>query len=153
MITYKQEGYTDVLGEMKNLFKSQWEEVGLNALSDRNRVLDPNWSMYEALDGAGNLHVYTARIATSGNLVGHCMSVVYPHPHSKNVIAAENDFLYLSPKYRTGFTGVGLINFAVEELKKVAEIIFFNTHVHNSFFPILHKLGFKLIEHRAMLEV
>ena len=153
MITYQKEEWSDVLDEMKEIFKIQWKEVGLNALSVHGRPLDPNWEVYDTIDKAGGIYVYTARSATSGNLIGHCMFFVFAHLHSKDLIVAENDFIYLLKEYRKGRTGIKLIKFAVGELKKVAEIIFFSTNVHASFLPILKRLDFKLTEHRAMWEV
>jgi GNAT superfamily N-acetyltransferase len=153
MIVYQKEKWSDVLGEMKEIFPIQWEEVGLNAVSTHGIPLNPNWEAYKVIEEKGGLYVFTARTATGGNLVGHCSFLVFTHLHSKDVLVAENDFLYLLKEYRKGFVGVKLIKFAVEELKKVVDVVCFNVDMQISFLPILKRLGFKTVECRALLEV
>lgn len=151
MIIYQREEWGDVLEEMKPMFKKHWGEVGFGVMCEQPVKLDMCWEAYSKLTAEQILYVFTAR--KDKKLIGYCVFLVFPHLHSKEKTVAENDLLFLLKEYRVGFTGFKFIKFVVNELKKVTDAIFFSTGVHNSFLPILNRLGFKSVEYRAMLEV
>jgi len=151
MITYQEENWTDVVEEMEPIFKIQWEEVGLNATSEKGIHLNPQWETYEILESKNMLHVVTVR--KDKKLIGHYVSVIAPHLHSKDILVAQNDFLYVSKEHRKGLVGYKLIKFAVEKLKARVHIILLSMNAQHAFLPLTNKLGFKLTDYNVMLEV
>lgn len=81
-----------------------WPEL-LPMLEDGFKVYDPfpgvplevDQAMYEALENAGVLRIFTAR-QDDGELVGYAVFIVAPSPRRRSVIVAQQDVLHTSNK-------------------------------------------------------
>lgn len=127
--------------EMSALILDHWEEVG----QDRTRMrLDPDWEAGLALEQAGQLAVFAARI--DGRLVGYSVFVVRRHFHYRTVRIAVNDLIYIAPAHR-GRLAMRLIRGAEPELvaRGVAKI-FYGVKAWLDFGPLLKRLGYAPME-------
>ena len=141
-ITYQQEFLNDVVEDCKPLLEMHWEEIALN----KDKVkLNPDWDAYYVLEDMGKLKIFTAR--ENGLLVGYFVVIVGRHIHYKDHLFAGNDILYLSPKYRKGFTGIKLIKFSEKCLKEDGvSVLTINTKVHHPFDKLMDFLKFNKVE-------
>jgi GNAT superfamily N-acetyltransferase len=141
-IKYARETLTKVRKEIEYLIHKNWEET---SVYKDTLALDPDWDTYEAAEKTGMLGIYTAR--EQEKLVGYLVVIANNHMHYKGHIFASNDILYLDPDYRKGFTGIKLIKFVEEDLKKMGVSVFnINTTPLRPFGNLLERLGFNLIE-------
>jgi len=141
-VKYQQEFLADVQEEAKELIKLHWEEIAVN----KDFIyLNPCWESYAHLEEQEKLKIFTAR--SDGSLVGYFVVIVNPHLHYKDHLFASNDVLYLHKDYRKGLTGVKLLKFGEACLKADGvSVLTINTKVHQSFDPLLERLGYNLIE-------
>lgn len=86
------------------LLVEHWREVA----HYKDIPLSVNWPLYEAIESAGLLRMYTARI--HGELVGYVAYKVGPNPHyDTSPPQAVQDVLYLAVEYRRKGVGGQLI--------------------------------------------
>ncbi len=141
-IKYQREDFNVVRHEVDELVHKNWEDTGF---SKHGLKLNPDWDVYEAIDRAGLLGVYTVRKQDS--LIGYLVVVVRKHPHYKDHIFASNDILFIDKEHRKGLVGYFLVKYVVEDLKKLgASVLMFNTTVDKPYDPILNRLGFEPAE-------
>jgi len=69
---------------------------------------------YCALDDAGILRVYTARI--DGKLVGYSVFFVQRHLHYESLLVGVQDVLWIAPEHRGGFLGARFVKFIDAQL-------------------------------------
>lgn len=142
MIKYQQEFINSVKSDIPPLLYLDWIEI-----EHRKdiREFDPDWEAYEALEQAGILKVFTVR--SEGKLVGYYSCVVSPSLHSRGLLQATVDAIYLHPMHRKGLTGYKLIKFAEKCLKEDGvKIILLGTTEVNPIDPLLLKLGYSKTE-------
>jgi GNAT superfamily N-acetyltransferase len=141
-IKFQRESLSSVRSEIIPLLEKHWEEIAVN----RDKIkLNPDWEVYEALEVAGNLGIYTARL--DGKLVGYFVVIAERHIHYKDHIFAANDIVYLDPDYRKGMVGARLMKFAEEDLRNIGvSVLTINTKVHKPFDHLLERMGFTLKE-------
>jgi L-amino acid N-acyltransferase YncA len=106
-----EERYADVIDEIKGLFELHWEEIALNK---EDIPLDPDYSVYEALDRAGAMVICTVR--NNGRLIGYAVYFVRKHPHYRNHTWAVSDLFWVNPSYRDGRIGDNLFAFIEKTL-------------------------------------
>lgn len=141
-VSYQQEFLDNVKKDILPLLERHWEEVNEKG---NELKLDPDWEIYKTLEGAGKLKIFTAR--EDDELIGYFVALIGKSIHSKSVWCAENDALYISPKYRKGFLGIKLIKFAEKCLKEDnIECMIITTTVYKPFDKLLSWLGFTHIE-------
>lgn len=138
MIEYKEETYSDVIGDIKPLLDNHYEEIALN----RDVIkLNPDYEMYEKLCNAGFMRIITAR--NDNELIGYCICVIKYHLHYKDSLTALNDIFYIKKEYRKGLTGVKLFVKTEEILKKYGvQRIIMNTKTHHDVGAIFDRLGY-----------
>ena len=142
MIKYQQEFIDSVKSDILPLLHLDWLEI---EHQKDIREFDPDWETYEALEQAGILKVFTVR--SEGKLVGYYSCVVSPSLHSRGLLQAAVDAIYLHPDYRKGLTGYKLIKFAEKCLKEDnVKIILLGTTEVNPIDPLLLKLGYSKTE-------
>lgn len=142
-IKYDREDYFKIRDEIKPLLEEHWEEIALN--KDKIK-LNPDWDLYQEIYEKGNLAIYTAREGES--LVGYFVVMVTPNIHYKDHLFATNDIVFIRKDHRKGRTGINLIKFAEEDLKKFnVSVMVINVKTHKPFDKVLEWLGFKKIEH------
>ena len=138
MITYQVEKFSEVKPEMEDLIKMHYDEV---ALHKEYIPLDPDWDRYSLMEKNGALFIATAR--NDGDLKGYSWFFISNHIHYKSTKVAANDVLFLHPDYRKGTTGVKLIKFSEEELKKLdVNKIVWHIKFHKDFRNILYRMGY-----------
>jgi GNAT superfamily N-acetyltransferase len=78
-------------------------------------ALDPDVEAYHEIEARGCLRCYTARLA--GALVGYAIFFVRHNLHYKASLQAVQDVLFVMKEYRHGRVGLGLIQYATEQLR------------------------------------
>lgn len=138
MIAIQKESLGDVRAEIAPLLEMHYQELTCHKEAIK---LAPMWGQYEAIEKAGKLAVFTAR--ESGDLVGYAAFFVAPHLHYADTLCATNDVLFLHPLYRRGATGIRLIRYCEDELKK-AGVGKLTWHIKHSldWSPILMRMGY-----------
>jgi ribosomal protein S18 acetylase RimI-like enzyme len=99
--------------ECKSLIESHWRET--TAWEDI--LLDPDWNVYDHLEKANIIVIYTVR-NEENKLVGYSVFFVRKNPHYKQHTWALNDMIWVHPDYRDGKIGRRLAKFWEEDLKK-----------------------------------
>lgn len=150
MITFQKEHYTQLFtNEFMKLYKIHWKEIG--AFNKQKIKLSPDWDKYRTMGKQNNLITFTIR--DNETLIGYNIFIITHHHHYKNTIIAENDILYLKPKYRKGFTGYKFIKYCIEELKSKVDVIMLSVKASHPLSAITKRLGFTLMDYKFILEV
>lgn len=139
---FAQEFLDDVRGEIEPLFEAHWQEIALN---QGQIALEPNWTAYAALEGAGHLRIFTAR--EGGELVGYFFLILAGSLHYRSHEFAVTDLIYLAPAHRRGLAGLRFIKFGEQCLRADgASMMIVNVKNHASFGPVMERAGFSPIE-------
>ena len=125
--------------EMEPLLDDHYEELTLH--KDKIK-LAPDWELYDKMEKAQQFYLLTVRDEESNALIGYSAWFVKPHIHYKATIVAMNDVLFLDKKHRLGMTGIKLLKFSEQEMRKVAHKIVWHVKESSDFRPILHRLGY-----------
>lgn len=112
MIVYSLES-ADIIEEMMPLLEEHNKEVGL--YPDKIE-LDPMKDLYKQLSETNMLVVFTMR--DDGKLIGYSVFRVANHMHYQNTLCADNDVIYIQPKYRHKGYALEFIKFCENLLKK-----------------------------------
>ena len=134
---------TELRTEVQALLEQHWEEV---AHDKTTRVLDPDWTQFEAMEAAGALYILTVRSA--GVLVGYACAITRPHLHSRATLTAYVDALYLAPVARRGMAGARFLKFIDTALSALGiDYIYWHIKPERDFSPILQRsLGYHFVE-------
>jgi GNAT superfamily N-acetyltransferase len=118
------ETYDEVIADIRPLLIDHWLELA--AYSDI--PLDPNYDHYQALDRAGLIRIYTARL--DGALIGYViMTVIKSHPHYRGQAWAVSDIVLVLKEHRNFGVGNGLFDLLEDDLKgSVVQIHTKNAH-------------------------
>ncbi len=141
-IEFTVEPFSDkIVMELMPLLRDHYDEL----MKDRDIPLSPDFSRYYALAQARMVHIVTAR--EKGELVGYAVNILQKGNHYSTASYATNDIIFLRKKFRKGMTGVRLLKFMEEELKKLG-ITFIQMHVKPDpdFGPVLLKMGYRHFE-------
>ena len=139
---YQIEKVKDCRKEVQPLIEKHWAEIALNQDAIK---LNPDWDMYNKLEGLGMLYAYTAR--EGDKLVGYFTVVATKGLHYADHVFASCDIIYILPEYRKGRAGLGLIKHVEEDLKsKNISSLTINTKCHSPFDSLLEHLEFQLTE-------
>lgn len=128
--------------EIAPLLQLDWDEI-----EHRKdvRQLDPDWDAYQTIEDSGCLRIFTAR--SDGVLVGYFVVLLMPSLHSKGLMQATADVIFLRKEYRKGFTGYRLFKFAEQCVKDDgAAVLHVTTTNMNLIDPLMEKLGYTAIE-------
>lgn len=102
-LTFHEEGWADILDELKPLIALQ---VSDKSLPHPSLTLDLDWEGFAARSLAGTLHITTAR--AGAELVGYFMNYVVFHPHYIHTRYGMMDTYFLAPGYRSAQCGMRL---------------------------------------------
>jgi hypothetical protein len=116
MIGFATETYAAVVEDIQPLLARHDAEVESICF-----VLAPDWRMYEALEAAGALAIFTAR--DGATLVGYAVFFVVKHPHHEGMRLAQNDILFLEKPYRRGRNALRFVEFCELQLQCRADRI------------------------------
>lgn len=138
---YQIESIVDLWAEMVPLLRDHWEELA----PWQDIPLNPNPEFYGAMETAGMLFLYTARV--HGELAGYGIYIVRPHPHSQESVQAYQDAIYVSPEYRRNGIGRGLIVYADRELaREGAQVVYQHVKKAHDFGRLLESMGYEYVE-------
>lgn len=141
MLTFQAETLAQARPDGEPLLRRHWLEIA--------HYLDipyaPQWSMYEALEAAGKLRIFTARLG--GDLVGYSVFIVAHGLHYGTSLEAREDVLFLVPEQRRGRIGLKLIQFSDEMLKaEGAQVVVRHVKFAHDFGPLLERIGYEPID-------
>lgn len=112
-VTFQREGFAAVIDEADALLFLHWKEVA--HYPDIPLAVDR--PVYEAMDAAGILRIYTAR-DESGKLIGYAAFIVGPNSHySTSGNQAKQDVLFVAPDARLHRVGLQLVKFCDAQLQ------------------------------------
>jgi GNAT superfamily N-acetyltransferase len=142
LITYQDERFADVIGEIKPLLEDHYEEIAV--MKDKIK-LNPNYQQYEVMEQNNMLHIATVRV--DGKLAGYCISFIVKHIHYQDCVQALNDILFVAKEYRHGSIGTRLIKYAEQRLTEIgAQIIHYHVKISHDFGLLMEKLGYACTE-------
>lgn len=141
MLTFQTESLNQARPEGEPLLRRHWQEIA----HYQDIVYEPRWDMYQMLEGAGALRIFTARL--DGQLIGYSVYAIAPNMHYASSLEASEDVLYLAPEHRKGRVGLKLIRFSDEQLK-AAGVQLVKRHVKfaHDHGPILQRMGYEPID-------
>ena len=141
-VTYQKEEFANVRDEIMPLCERHWEEVALN----KDTIpLSPNWDMYQSLDDAKVLHVFTLR--DDKLLVGYFFILVINHLHYQEHLFANSDIIYIDKEYRKGLLALKFMRFAEKEIKDLGvSVMMMSTKIHKPLDKLFLRLGYAPIE-------
>jgi GNAT superfamily N-acetyltransferase len=110
--TYGRETYSEIVPDLRPILEEHWKEL---ALYD-DIPLDPDYGVYNSLEQAGVLRVYTVRHSVEG-LVGYAVYFVRRHHHYKRHTWAISDVILVRSAHRNAGVGNALFDFLERALK------------------------------------
>lgn len=111
-LTFQQERVTDLWDEVTPLLIRHKDEV----CHYKDFVLNPDVENYAAIEQAGGMRCYTARL--NGDLIGYCALFVKHNLHYRDSLQALQDVLFILPEHRGSRAGLKLIRFCEEQLRR-----------------------------------
>lgn len=131
----------DIWDEVQPLLDAHWREIAFY----RDIPLEPRKGVYEGMDKAGMIRVFTAR--SHGELVGYAAYIITQHMHYASWKVASQDVLFLLPEFRNAGNGAGLILFS-ERLLANEGVQAVTQHVKDAFDfgPLLRGIGYERME-------
>jgi GNAT superfamily N-acetyltransferase len=150
-VAYATEQLTDELwDELAPLLEAHWHEI---AHYD-DIPMRPDKEKYAKIQSGGTLRVYTARTTVPardrGRLIGYMAVFVNRSLHYADHVFATQDVLFVDPLHRGSRTGVGMIQFAHDELRSEGvTAIYQHTKAKASvnIAPVLTRLlGYELVD-------
>ena len=118
------ERFLDVIEEAKPILVEHWRELAFYP----DIPLDPDYALYETLDKAGIVSIYTVR--ARGELVGYAVYFVRPNHHYRSARWAISDIILVRKGYRTYGIGSRLFAFAEDDLRRQGVTVMHTTTKH-----------------------
>ena len=140
-LTFQTERWRDVLPELQTMFAEHSKDT-------HGMPVELDMDIYNAMDGAGQVHVVTAR--DDGWLVGYVIAFLKTHLHSKSIPCCFVDSFYLRPEYRYEGSGQRLLQALVDSVR--GRKIYLATTVKMNIDRILRSLGFVELERVYVME-
>lgn len=143
-LIFAREPYSDsLIKEMLPLWQIHHDEIP----GYKDIPLDPDLLMYEQVDRAGLLRIFTVRVETSGKLIGYQVLFVMRHPHSRNSLQATQDIIFLSKEFRKGLNGYKFLKYCSDKLiEDGVQAIFQHISAAHDFGPVLKRMGYELCD-------
>lgn len=139
MIEIQEATFSDAWGEIKHLFKAQFEET-----EDSDKYeFNANTGLFQAMEDAGSLQVFIAY--DKQEPVGYYMLSMQSHPH-KDVVTSREEAIYVKPEYRSKGICTEMYS-RVEDFLRDQEVeIFYMTIKAGQTDALVNKLGFEVEE-------
>ena len=137
LLQFQREHISETWDEASALIQAHHEEVG--ALS--REEFQPDREKYEAFENVGAVHLFTAR--ARGELAGYSIFTVIPsHRYYPRLSFAEQDILYLAPKYR-GLEAMRFIRWVDVQLQAQGiQVAIRHVSVRKDYGPLLERLDY-----------
>jgi len=140
MINIQVEQYTDVVDEMKTMFKDLSREVDIYP-----GVTEPDVDNEQFVEMGDNVLVVTVR--DDDEMVGMNVTVILQDILFKHVKTAYNMFYYIKPEYRKSSTGLEMFKFTENQLRgRGVERSYMPRKIHLGGEGLFHRLGYMPIE-------
>ena len=135
MIAFSKEPF-QIVEDNFHLIKEHWDEVVTDS-----RPLSPHWEYFRTVEKLGELVCFVVR--KDGEVVGYTVWLFQPNLHSKDVILAFNDAVFLRKDCRTNGLGKAFLEYCDEELEKLgAQMIVWHVKPKVDFSGALKALGY-----------
>jgi len=129
------ETYEQVRQEAADLMLAHEAEVYRGTIP-----IQPDDAQFDWMDKNGQLQVVAAR--DDGKLVGYHLTIIRPHLHYA-VLAGFVDTVYMSPECRAGRTGMQMIQYAEDMLRRRGvQWTTIGVRLIKDFSPLLIRLGY-----------
>lgn len=136
---FASESVATVIREIGPLIQQHWQEIAQYP----DIALSPDFDQYHFLDSCGQLRIFTARV--DGELIGYAIYLLAPALHYSKSLQAKQDVLFLLPEHRKSFTGMRLIAYADESLRKDGvQVVYHHVKAAHNFGPLLERMGYEL---------
>jgi len=142
-ITFQKEAFNAVIDEAMPMLLSHWREIA----SYQDIPLAVDRDGYQALDDAGKLLIFTARL--DGVLIAYAAFIVGLNAHySTSGLQAKQDVIYLSPDHRGGRIGLTFIKNCDAALADAGvQVVYQHEKVaHPALGRVLEHLGYENVE-------
>lgn len=140
--SFAKEGFEETLEEAKHLYQAHWQET---EMFRHGNQFSPDYERYKQFDKIGYLHLYTAREAGSGKLVGDLIVYLTKGMHDGKVLAIE-DTWYLLPEVRGGMLAVRFLDFVEKAVHAAgAQEVYLTVKVGNRAAELLQARGYQLV--------
>ena len=140
MIAYTRETVARVRADIEPLLAMHYAEIG-----QRDLDMQADWDGYLKAEAEGKLFILTARV--NGTLVGYNVMLLINHPHYKGAKVAQNDVIYVTPDYRRGRVGLGLVKYFEAAMRECGfDKIYYHAKPCNDFGKLLERLGYAAVE-------
>lgn len=127
----------ELQAEIQPLIEAHYLEIAMY----KDIPLKVDWSVYWDAQMIGALAAFTVR--DDGVLKGYAVYFVHPHGHYSGHLYAIQDVLYLDEALRGKLTGLKLIKYADNELrKKGVAVVMQHVKVEHDFGPMLKRIGY-----------
>ena len=138
MITFAEETHETAIQDIMDIAEEHYLET--EPLADRIS-LNPDLDLYAQGNESGVIRFYTAR--EEGDLIGYCIMLVHPKPHTKDALYAVMDMIYVDPEYRHTELAPDLLTFTMNEVRDLgAEVMTIAMRNHLKFEKLAEGLGF-----------
>ena len=109
----------------------------------------PNYEAYATLYNQGLIRLVTVR--EDNKMIGYFMVVLHVMPHSKDVLTASTDSLFLLKEYRKGDTAYKMFSFMEDYLKSISvKQLSVHTKIKQPFDSLCESLDMEYIERHYM---
>lgn len=143
MTFYREDYSLKLVGEMLPLLSLHHEET-----KDRfYGPLNPDLNVYEALEKKGALRIYTIREWDGSELalMGYQVFLVSTHPHSKELVLAQQDILFLHRNARRGTAAYRFIQWCGNKLRNEGiHVVHQRISAKHNFGRLLERAGYEL---------
>lgn len=138
----QQETFDAFYADALPLLRRHWREIAHYP----DIALDPDVDRYHAIEDAGNLRVFTARVM--GRLVGYALFFVHPNLHYRSSVQAVADVIYVDPDHRRSTIGLRLLAYTEAALKaEGVQAVYHHVKAnHAGLGKILERTGYDLID-------
>lgn len=147
-LTFQAEPLRDIIAEAEVLWRAHWLETeGYR----HSQPYDPDNAQYVRMDECGMFRQYTGRI--DGELIAHLGYITHKSRHTSRLNAIE-DYFYVTPKARLGWTAMQLLRFAVADLKSRGCVqIGMSSKLTNDIDVLLRRAGFEHVGNFYVMNV
>lgn len=141
-LTFQRERAVDLWEEAMPLFEKHYKEI----CHYKDLKLNPDVENYNALEEAGAIRCYTARM--NGDLIGYCVWFLKYNPHYRDSLQALQDVLFLLPEYRGTRAGLKLIRYCEDRLREEnVQVIYHHIKINTPHtIDLFRKLGYEEID-------
>jgi GNAT superfamily N-acetyltransferase len=141
-ILFQRERAHALWAEITPLLEKHWQEIA----HFKDVPLEPDVERYNAMEDAGLLRCYTARV--DGVLVGYAVFFAGSlNMHYKSCTVANNDVVFLHPDYRRGRLGLQLVDFCESRLREEVQVVYWHVKAaHPALGKILARRGYKMVD-------